>query len=142
MTLPIEDYALIGDPGWPNARGANARYARAGEELAGECVVGLRGLELGDPRIIDRCDWKSTSLLHDPTLTLSFRLCQPFRASRQSTQPESKRGQHNQSIFTPVGTAMTMLEAIKKACTAADMPTVYMWCAQTTKPMPPIATMA
>ena len=25
---------------------------------------------------------------------------------------------------------------------AVDMPTVYMWCAHTTKPMPPIATIA
>src|SRR6478672_4391860 len=47
-----------------------------------------------------------------------------------------------EKIFTPVGTAITIVAATKYACTAADMPVVYMWCAHTMKPMPPIATIA
>ena len=47
-----------------------------------------------------------------------------------------------EKIFTPVGTAITMVATTKYACTAVDIPTVYMWCAHTTNPMPPIATMA
>jgi hypothetical protein len=45
----------------------------AGSGVSCICTSGV-GPASGDPRIIDRCDWKSTSLLHDPTLTLSFRL--------------------------------------------------------------------
>ena len=45
-------------------------------------------------------------------------------------------------IFTPVGTAMTMVAAVKYIFVFTSRPTVYMWCAHTTKPTTPIATMA
>src|SRR5688500_7721472 len=34
-------------------------------------------------------------------------------------------------IFTPVGTAMSMVASMKKSCPASGMPTVNMWCAHT-----------
>ena len=42
----------------------------------------------------------------------------------------------------PVGTAITMVAAVKYILVFTPMPVVYMWCAQTTKPTTPIATMA
>ena len=45
-------------------------------------------------------------------------------------------------IFTPVGTAMTIVAAVKYIFVFTSRPTVYMWCAHTTKPTTPIATMA
>ncbi len=45
-------------------------------------------------------------------------------------------------IFTPVGTAMTMVAAVKYIFVFTSRPTVYMWCAHTTKPTTPMATMA
>ena len=35
------------------------------------------------------------------------------------------------NTFTPVGTAISMVESMKKSCPASGMPTVNMWCAQT-----------
>jgi hypothetical protein len=47
--------------------------------FSGSGVACIRASDVGsassDPNIIDRCDWKSTSPLCDPTLTLSFRAC-------------------------------------------------------------------
>ena len=34
-------------------------------------------------------------------------------------------------IFTPVGTAISIVDSMKKSCPASGMPTVNMWCAQT-----------
>ena len=48
----------------------------------------------------------------------------------------------HEKIFTPVGTAITMVAAVKYIFTVTDMPVVNMWCAHTTKPTRPIATMA
>ena len=48
----------------------------------------------------------------------------------------------HEKILMPVGTAMTIVAAIKYASRSSPMPTVYMWCAHTTKPMTPIETMA
>ena len=48
----------------------------------------------------------------------------------------------HEKIFTPVGTAMTIVAATKYAFRFTFMPTVYMWCAHTMKPMKPMATMA
>ena len=45
-------------------------------------------------------------------------------------------------IFTPVGTAMTIVAAVKYIFVFTLRPVVYMWCAQTMKPTTPIATMA
>ena len=45
-------------------------------------------------------------------------------------------------IFTPVGTAMTMVAAVKYIFVFTSMPTVYMWCAQTMNPTTPMATIA
>ena len=45
-------------------------------------------------------------------------------------------------IFTPVGTAMTIVAAVKYIFSSTLMPVVNMWCAQTTKPITPIATIA
>ena len=45
-------------------------------------------------------------------------------------------------IFTPVGTAMTMVAAVKYIFVFTSRPTVYMWCAHTMKPTTPMATMA
>ena len=36
-------------------------------------------------------------------------------------------------IFTPVGTAINMVEYIKNNCPVTGIPVVNMWCAQTTK---------
>ncbi len=45
-------------------------------------------------------------------------------------------------ILMPVGTAMTMVAAVKYILVFTSMPTVNMWCAHTMKPTTPIATMA
>ena len=45
-------------------------------------------------------------------------------------------------IFTPVGTAMIIVAAVKYILVFTFMPMVNMWCAQTTKPTTPIATIA
>ena len=37
------------------------------------------------------------------------------------------------NTFTPVGTAISMVAYMKNSCPAMGMPTVNMWCAQTTK---------
>ena len=37
-------------------------------------------------------------------------------------------------IFTPVGTAITKLESMKKASTTVEVGTVNMWCAHTSRP--------
>ena len=42
----------------------------------------------------------------------------------------------------PVGTAMTIVAAVKYILVFTLMPVVNMWCAQTTKPTTPIATIA
>ena len=47
-----------------------------------------------------------------------------------------------EKILMPVGTAMTMVEKVKKACVSTPMPATNIWCAHTTKPMTPIAMMA
>ena len=44
-----------------------------------------------------------------------------------------------ENIFTPVGTAMTIVAAVKYALVSTSSPTVYIWCAHTTKPNAPIA---
>ena len=48
----------------------------------------------------------------------------------------------HEKILMPVGTAITMVAAVKYIFTLTDMPVVNIWCAQTTKPTTPIATMA
>ena len=35
------------------------------------------------------------------------------------------------NTFTPVGTAISMVDSMKNSCPARGMPTVNMWCAQT-----------
>ncbi len=45
-------------------------------------------------------------------------------------------------ILMPVGTAITMVAAVKYIFVFTSRPTVYMWCAQTMKPTTPIATIA
>ena len=45
-------------------------------------------------------------------------------------------------ILIPVGTAITIVAAVKYALVLTSSPTVYMWCAHTRNPMKPIATMA
>ena len=45
-------------------------------------------------------------------------------------------------ILIPVGTAMTMVAAVKYARVSTSRPTVYMWCAQTIKPKIPIESIA
>ena len=35
------------------------------------------------------------------------------------------------NTFTPVGTAISMVDSMKNSCAASGMPTVNMWCAQT-----------
>ncbi len=45
-------------------------------------------------------------------------------------------------ILMPVGTAMTIVAAVKYIFRLTLMPTVNMWCAHTTKPTTPIATIA
>ena len=48
----------------------------------------------------------------------------------------------HEKILMPVGTAITMVAAVKYIFTFTERPTVYMWCAHTMKPTTPIATMA
>ena len=36
-------------------------------------------------------------------------------------------------IFTPVGTAISMVAYMKNSCPVTGMPVVYMWCAHTIK---------
>ena len=38
---------------------------------------------------------------------------------------------HQLKTFTPVGTAMSIVESMKNSWPASGMPTVNMWCAQT-----------
>ena len=38
---------------------------------------------------------------------------------------------HQLKTLTPVGTAISIVESMKKSCPASGMPTVNMWCAQT-----------
>ncbi len=45
-------------------------------------------------------------------------------------------------ILMPVGTAMIIVAAVKYILVFTSRPTVNMWCAHTTKPMKPMATMA
>lgn len=45
-------------------------------------------------------------------------------------------------ILTPVGTAIIIVAVVKYARVSASIPTVNMWCAHTTNPSTPIATMA
>ena len=47
-----------------------------------------------------------------------------------------------EKILMPVGTAITMVAAVKYILVFTDRPVVNMWCAHTTKPTTPIATMA
>src|SRR6516225_8087001 len=60
---------------------------------------------------------------------------------RNSTEPPHIVAIHENTLTT-VGTAITMLETAKKACVSSDMPTVYMWCAQTNMTMAMIASRA
>ena len=43
------------------------------------------------------------------------------------------------SIFTPVGTAMNMVDTEKAATATGPTPEANMWCAHTPQPMNPIA---
>ena len=45
-------------------------------------------------------------------------------------------------ILMPVGTAITIVAAVKYIFVFTLRPVVNMWCAHTTKPTTPIATMA
>ena len=45
-------------------------------------------------------------------------------------------------IFIPVGTAIIIVANIKYDCCVTDKPTVYIWCAHTTKPNAPIEIIA
>jgi hypothetical protein len=45
-------------------------------------------------------------------------------------------------IFTPVGTAIIIVAAVKYARVSTSIPTVNMWCAHTIKPRRPMAIMA
>jgi hypothetical protein len=45
-------------------------------------------------------------------------------------------------ILIPVGTAIIIVAVVKYARVSASIPTVNMWCAQTTNPKTPIASMA
>ena len=45
-------------------------------------------------------------------------------------------------ILMPVGTAITIVAAVKYIFISTLIPMVNMWCAQTTKPTTPIATIA
>ena len=47
-----------------------------------------------------------------------------------------------EKILIPVGTAIIKVAAVKYARVLISNPTVYMWCAQTTKPIKPMLTMA
>ena len=45
-------------------------------------------------------------------------------------------------ILIPVGTAITIVAAVKYIFMSTLMPVVNIWCAQTTKPTTPMATIA
>lgn len=48
----------------------------------------------------------------------------------------------HEKIFIPVGTAITIVAAVKYALVSTSNPTVYMWWLQTTNPNTPIDIMA
>jgi hypothetical protein len=48
----------------------------------------------------------------------------------------------HEKILMPVGTAITIVAVVKYIFTSSDRPVVYIWCAHTTKPTTPIATIA
>jgi hypothetical protein len=48
----------------------------------------------------------------------------------------------HEKILMPVGTAMTIVAAVKYIFVFTSSPVVYMWCAHTMKPTRPMATMA
>ena len=48
----------------------------------------------------------------------------------------------HEKILMPVGTAITMVAAVKYILVLTERPAVYMWWAHTTKPTTPIATIA
>src|SRR5437762_1614844 len=54
------------------------------------------------------------------------------RAPPQSVPSQEK-------IFTPVGTAMSIVDAMKKICSAGSMPATNMWCTKTPNERKPIA---
>jgi hypothetical protein len=53
-----------------------------------------------------------------------------------------KRVLSQEKILTPVGTAITIVAAVKYARVSMSNPTVNMWCAQTTQPRTPITIIA
>ena len=44
-------------------------------------------------------------------------------------------------IFTPVGTAMSIVEIMKKICSVSSTPATNMWCTNTENERKPIATL-
>ena len=48
----------------------------------------------------------------------------------------------HEKILMPVGTAITIVAAVKYILVFTDRPVVNIWCAHTTKPTTPIATIA
>ena len=46
----------------------------------------------------------------------------------------------HEKTFTPVGTAMSIVDDMKKICSAGSMPATNMWCTNTPNERKPIAT--
>src|SRR5205814_10348649 len=44
-----------------------------------------------------------------------------------------------EKIFTPVGTAMSIVDAMKKICSAGSIPATNMWCTKTPNEKQPVA---
>ena len=53
-----------------------------------------------------------------------------------------RRVASQEKILTPVGIATMRVEAVKKARESTSIPTVYIWCPHTMKPMKPILKIA
>src|SRR5262249_18085299 len=75
----------------------------------------------------------STTPVTPPTVNRKMKPMAQSSGVRNSTEPPHIVAIHEKTL-TPVGTAITMLETAKKACVSSDMPTVYIWCAQTAVP--------
>ena len=59
-------------------------------------------------------------------------------AVRKRSAPPQSVPSH-EKIFTPVGTAMSIVDAMKKICSAGSMPATNMWCTKTPNERKPIA---
>ena len=76
-----------------------------------------------------------------PTVNRKMKPIAQSIGARKVIEPPHMVAIH-EKILTPVGTAITIVAAVKYARVSTSKPTVYIWCAHTMKPTTPIATIA